>query len=262
MSELPPNERPPQEPDENTHALLWTVVGIIVVIGIAGGAIAGFMGGRIFNGLRTVTDAEVVRLFGALPTDEGDRVALPAVEPGGPAWQAGLADGDVLLRLDDTQITSAAQAKRHIAGYAVGERVLVTYERSFRPGQTEVIIGVSAPPPATATPRPAPTVITPPQSGQQRENAKLGLVYRPIGEQDGDRFGVEHGAIVLVTTPNGPADFAGMEPGDIIVGVGNVTLSEDMSLQRALAGFNAGQEVKVRVLRGGEEQLLDVTLGR
>jgi len=70
----------------------------------------------------------------------------------------------------------------------------------------------------------------------------------------------EDGAYVRRVVPDGPADRAGVEPGDIVVAVAGEPVGADRSLAGVLFAHAAGERVEVRVRRGGLTLRLTVTL--
>ena len=83
--------------------------------------------------------------------EDGARIAteeregkLP-VTPGGPADQAGLRAGDVITKVGDTPVTTAAQLIVAVSAHAPGEQVMVRYERAGRPQEpAQLTLGESS----------------------------------------------------------------------------------------------------------------------
>jgi serine protease Do len=65
---------------------------------------------------------------------------------------------------------------------------------------------------------------------------------------------------VGVIDPDSPAAEAGMEVGDVIKSVDDLALSRALDFQRALLDKKAGDQMKITVVRNGEEVALDLTL--
>lgn len=272
---LPPNERPRPRVDENAVAAgaggassvptwVWTFIGVIVLLGILGGAMAGFMGGQVFSIFKP-QNRDVYALLGARLRDRSAEVRLEDVIINGPAGSAGILEGDRVEAIEGTQITSVGQAERIISNYDVGDAVVFTIERAYRFEQITVILGIAIPLPPTldiVTIQP-PTLppIQPPYS-QQQDEGRLGVRYRMLLPED--EFGVENGALVQqIITPGGPAEQAGIEVGDIILRVGAVDLAPPLTLLDALSRYSAGDRVRLQVLRNktGETLEITVTLG-
>jgi S1-C subfamily serine protease len=59
------------------------------------------------------------------------------------------------------------------------------------------------------------------------------------------------GGVVIVTVPAGSlGEAAGLEPGDVIVQIGNQSVSSAADIEKAVAGLRVGQIVGIEVSRG------------
>ena len=76
-----------------------------------------------------------------------------------------------------------------------------------------------------------------------------------------NRLPVERGAMVVKAEPGGPADVAGIQPGDVITGVEGDAVKDVHQLHEALGRRRVGSPVLVTVRRGGETLLLRPVLG-
>lgn len=76
-----------------------------------------------------------------------------------------------------------------------------------------------------------------------------------------DRARVKDGVKIDTVIPDGAAEEAGFEEGDIIIAVGKDRVTDPDSLFKALQKTKPGTKVKVRVKRGSEEVELHPTLG-
>jgi S1-C subfamily serine protease len=63
--------------------------------------------------------------------------------------------------------------------------------------------------------------------------------------------GARHGRIVLSLAPNGPADQAGLEPGDLLLSLDGVGIGSPNTLRRFLSPDRVGRRVMVRLVRSG-----------
>jgi S1-C subfamily serine protease len=70
------------------------------------------------------------------------------------------------------------------------------------------------------------------------------------------------GSLVQDLVPGGPADDAGIEPGDIITSIGGTKLGGTETVPRIMDGLKPGQKVGVEVLRDGKAQTIEVELER
>ena len=70
----------------------------------------------------------------------------------------------------------------------------------------------------------------------------------------------EGGARVTHVVPDSPADEAGLQPDDIIVGFDGNTIRGPQGLSKRIRSCEAGDDVKIRVLRGDESHELEAVL--
>ena len=94
-------------------------------------------------------------------------------------------------------------------------------------------------------------------------SAYLGVRTTDLSPEDAERFGVsaQGGAIVREVLPGTPAAEAGVRRGDIITSLGDNPVASYGDLLGALRDYRPGETIELTIVRGGEEQTLDVTLG-
>ncbi len=103
---------------------------------------------------------------------------------------------------------------------------------------------------------------------QLRENGRVSRGYLGVSIQDmdqelADAFGLDRprGALVTAVTPDGPADRAGIEAGDVILEFDGRSILASGSLPPMVGALPAGRKVEVVVLRGGSQEKLTANLG-
>ncbi|WP_280675785.1 trypsin-like peptidase domain-containing protein [Kitasatospora sp. MAA19] len=69
------------------------------------------------------------------------------------------------------------------------------------------------------------------------------------------------GAVIVAATAGGPAATAGLQAGDVITKLGDVTVDSLNALTTALASLTPGSKVTVTYTRDGSSKTADVTLG-
>jgi serine protease Do len=69
------------------------------------------------------------------------------------------------------------------------------------------------------------------------------------------------GALVSDVTTDGPAEKAGVKPGDVVIGVDDRVLVDNSELSRYIASRPPGATVRLKLLREGVEKSISVTLG-
>lgn len=98
----------------------------------------------------------------------------------------------------------------------------------------------------------------------------LGVRYLILNEDIAKKnnMKIKEGALIvrgdtqedLAVTPGSPADKAGLRENDVILEVNGEKISEGQSLQSILSKYQAGDAVKLKVYRAGEEMEVDVKL--
>ena len=91
----------------------------------------------------------------------------------------------------------------------------------------------------------------------------LGVNYQAINPSIARRYNLptEWGAYINRVDSGSPAAQAGLQRGDIIIRVGDTGIDEKTSYINALFDFQPGDQVAITILRDGNEQTLNVTLG-
>ena len=91
----------------------------------------------------------------------------------------------------------------------------------------------------------------------------MGINFQPINPNIAARYNLpaQWGVYVMDVSSGSPASEAGLQQGDIITKVGDVTLDETHSYVNALFTFKPGEQITLTVMRNGKEMQVQVTLG-
>jgi serine protease Do len=91
---------------------------------------------------------------------------------------------------------------------------------------------------------------------------RIGVQVQELTADLANSFGLKDvsGALVGVVEKGGPADRAGILPGDVIVAVGGRPVQTSSDMARMVAGTRPGTTVPVQVWRHGETKTLAVTV--
>jgi S1-C subfamily serine protease len=91
----------------------------------------------------------------------------------------------------------------------------------------------------------------------------LGILSQPVRLPDGQRLGLtQRGGLLVVGVEDGsPAGRGGLIVGDILATLDGQPVEDTEDLLVLLTGERVGQEVPVKVIRGGELQILEITVG-
>jgi S1-C subfamily serine protease len=90
----------------------------------------------------------------------------------------------------------------------------------------------------------------------------MGVDIETLTPQLRSEYGLtaKSGTLVLDVVPGSPADLAGIGQEDVIVGVNGTAVTSAAGLQSVIAGFQAGQSIKVTFYRGDLEKTATLTL--
>jgi glutaredoxin 3 len=89
----------------------------------------------------------------------------------------------------------------------------------------------------------------------------LGMAAQSLTPDKAEELGLPapFGVVVGPVRPGGPAESAGLQEGDVLVGVGSYTLQNLAQLQSLVGAKQPGDQLTLRVWRAGEE--IEVTVG-
>jgi len=169
-----------------------------------------------------------------------------SVEKGGPAAQAGLEPGDVILAIDGKEIASAGELPAVVAGMAVGQTANLQVWRNGASRDIAVKVGSFGDQKVATA-----------ESPQDSARGRLGVAVRPLTPAEQKQAEVNGG--VLVENVGGAAARAGIQRGDIIVSVNGETVKAPEQLRSLVA--KAGKRVAVLVERGDARIFIPVELG-
>jgi len=211
------------------------IVGLVValalalVIGVAAG------GGIVYALTR---DKEPTQAISSVTIEPGPGIVIAAVVSDGPAAEAGVVRGDILLEVDGKAVDDLFELLRTIEEKEPGDEVQLTILH----GDDERTLPVTL--------------------GEQEDRPFLGIL--PCGGRVGPGpmmfiHAGEPGALIVEIEPDGPADAAGLEEGDVIVAVDGEKLTPDDTLADAVAAHEPGDTVTLKVTQLGEESR-DVTV--
>jgi len=243
------------------------VIGVNVAIGSPNGANVGIgfaipADTALYVMDQLISRGSVVRGFlGFAPEDlsPGDQVrdgvkegaVVATVENGSAADKAGLQVEDVITRLNDQPIHSAADLRDAVARTMPGQSVRLTILR----GGKELVLTAtvqSASPPNTAeqpsAPGPAP-----------EHHAMLGIQVADLTPEVARHFGMyteTKGVVVANVFPGSPAAEAGLRPGDILLRLNGQPVNAATDVARMIQALQPGQEVSIVIERDNMRVLL------
>ena len=165
---------------------------------------------------------------------EGARAEVTAVRPDSPAAAAGLKPRDRVVRVDGQPVRDSIDYYVRLLEKTPGQEIQLAVQRQDKVVQATV--------PLQEIPIP---------DGAALAQRLLGVQLRPVPERTRSLFDLppDVGLLVEDLDPGGPADQAGVRPGDLILRLdrGTTASLEDVGL--ALEGVRPGQRVVVEGLR-------------
>jgi len=92
----------------------------------------------------------------------------------------------------------------------------------------------------------------------------LGVSITEVGDDDVERLKLSEprGVLIRSVMPGEPADKGGVKANDVLVALDGARLEAPRDLQRIVASTPVGKKVKVTLLRDGQQQDVEVTIGK
>lgn len=195
----------------------------------------------------TPTMAEAMHLR----RDQG--ALLAGVQPESPASRAGLQPGDVIETVDGTKISNPRELAVQIAQIKPGNEA---HLKVLHDGQTKNID-------VKVEQMPSEQTASSSQNMGTEQHGRIGLALAPLSPDLRNQLDVPDGtkgAVVRAVQPGSPADTAGLQPGDVIVGVGNHPVNSPTEAVRAMRQESNSKAVALRVIRNGQPIFVGVNL--
>ncbi|MGQ0429239.1 MAG: PDZ domain-containing protein [Gammaproteobacteria bacterium] len=203
-----------------------------------------------------------------LGATEGDGVRVNNVSPGGPAAEAGVKAGDVIMSIEGKKVATGRELVKVMEGVEPGQKVALELERGGKPVQVAVearpldrsfFAGRGLPAPAIAAIEALPAM--------PHEDFEFDFGGGPhwLLEAWGDAefvnltpgLGRYFGAVKGVLVARAPEDSTlGLQDGDVIVAIGGREPQNARHAMRILRSYQPGETVEIRVLRDKRTQSL------
>lgn len=205
--------------------------------------------GKVSRGRLGVTiqglDAELAQNFGL---DKAAGALVANVEPGSPAEKGGLQAGDVVLGVNGQKVDNSADLPRIIGEQKPGTVVRLSVWRDRKTRDITVTLGEQTGEKVLAA--------TPDRKNDGAGN-KLGLAGRALTAQEASRLGIPGG--IVVEGVSGPAAKAGLQNGDVILGINNQGITSVEQFRKLLDA--AGNRFALLIQRGGNRIFLPIRIG-
>ncbi len=188
-------------------------------------------------------DAALAESFGL---DRPRGAAIGMVEKDGPAAQAGLKAGDIITRVDGRLIERDSEVPSLISSVKPGNQVALEVWRDRATKKIDVKVAEMKEEGGE----------TGGGSASPEQQSQLGLSVRPLTPEE--KRQVETEGSLVVDDVGGPAQAAGIQPGDILLGVNGTRVKNVAELQAAAK--KSGKVVALLIQRDGQQIFLPVRI--
>jgi serine protease Do len=193
----------------------------------------------------------------ALGLKEAQGALVASVNPGSPAAEAGIRQGDVITRVNGQPVQDSRTLTMRIGSMPPGERVKLTVWRAGKQQEFTIKLGK----------RSAETLgqMQPGQPGPQPGGELLGMSMRKLTDQEANALGVEPGRGVLVqaVAPGSPAEENGVMPGDVILEINQQPVKTPAEAQRIINEDAKRKGVALLLLsRRGQNLFVTIPMGK
>jgi serine protease Do len=186
-------------------------------------------------------------------TAGGDGALIASVSSDSPASKAGLQPGDVITAVDGKPVHNPRDLAMLVAADRPGSEAKVDVLRDGAPKSVTVSLAT------------LPNQMASNDSGNNAEQnqGRVGLALAPLSPQTRNELNLAedtHGVVVAGVQPGSPAADAGIQQGDVIVGVGHERVSSPDQVAHAI--HSAKGAVALRILRNGQTEFVAIDLNK
>lgn len=182
-----------------------------------------------------------------LPNNKGALVA--DVIKGGPAAQAGIQRGDIIVDYEGKPVEDASSFRNEVAITPVGQEVKLTVLRGGNKQDVKVKIGSQEEQDKVL---------------QATLKTRLGVVVRALTSKEAEQYGLssQQGVLIVSVDASGPLGKVGFEKGDVILKINNQPVEGPDDLAALLDTLPAHQRINILAVdhRTGQSGYVPVTL--
>ncbi len=178
-----------------------------------------------------------------LPQPEGALVST--VEKGGPAEKAGVEPGDVILKINGTELRDSNELPALVAGITPGTGVNLEIWRNHGTKNVSVTLGALEDKRTAATDK------------AHEQGGKLGLAVRPLSPEEQKQGNLKSG--LVVERSSGPAADAGIQQGDVVLAANGAPVTSADDLKSAVEKSKG--HIALLIQRGDARIFVPVRVG-
>jgi Do/DeqQ family serine protease len=158
-----------------------------------------------------------------IPLD-ANGVYVYSVSPDGGAAASGIKKGDIITRVNNSEVTSGLQMSTQLASYRPGDKITVTYLRNNKEYTAQVILKKQAG--------------TFQDLASSNIGSRLGADLETLSKAKASQYGVSGGVVVRKITPGGPISRTRMAEGFVIISVNGEDVNSIDDLSKLLSNAN------------------------
>jgi serine protease Do len=196
--------------------------------------------GRLGVGIQPLNQS-LAQSFG-LPDTSG--ALIGSVEKGSPAEKAGIRSGDVIRKIDGVAVNDTTDVTSRIGNSAPGTKLALEIWRDGKATSVNATVGTFDD-----------DKVAKADDGGGADKGRLGVAVRALTPEEKKEVG--HDGLV-VQNATGPAAKAGIQAGDVIVGVGTTKIATVDELKKHVDA--AGKSVALLIERDGRQIYVPVRL--
>lgn len=195
-------------------------------------------------------DENLAKSFGL---NHAGGILVSEVQAGTPAEKAGLRQGDIILKLNDTKLDDVTDLRNRVALIAPEKKAMLTIVRDGREQQLEVIIGKQ------------PADFGKNEHGSTNDPSvasSFGISFQDLTQELADRLGykTKKGVVISEVEPGSPAANAGLRPGMLVEEVNKKPVQSTRELQAELKKSSEQKRVLLKIRSQNASQYVVLVL--
>jgi len=187
----------------------------------------------------------------AMHLTAGSGALIAGVQNETPASRAGLQPGDVITSVNGQAVKNPRDLAVDIAGVQPGDEAQLQVLHDGDNKTVSVKVGQM------------PNEQVASNDTTQPSHERIGVALAPLSPDLRSQLDLPdgtHGVVVREVAPGSPADQAGLQAGDVIVGVGGKQVASPSDAANAIRGASKDHAVALRIIRNGEPLFVGVNL--